>query len=86
MKKKAVIVLPSYNEREGIKALVPEIFSIAQNIENWTIEILVVDDNSPDGTADEVKKLQEKYPKILHLLKGKKEGLGKAYVCLLYTS
>lgn len=80
MKKKAIIVLPSYNEREGIKVLVPEIFSIAEKIENWSIEILVVDDNSPDGTADEVKRLQKTYPKALHLLKGKKEGLGRAYV------
>jgi len=80
VKKKAVIVMPSYNEREGIKVLVPEIFSLAQKIENWTIEILIVDDNSPDGTADEVKDLQKSYPKSLHLLKGKKEGLGRAYV------
>jgi dolichol-phosphate mannosyltransferase len=76
--KKALFVIPSYNEKENIRKLVPQIFSIVKPIENWDIHILVVDDNSPDKTADEVKILQKTY-KNLHLLMGQKEGLGKAY-------
>lgn len=78
--KKAVIVLPTYNELEGIKSVIPEIFSITKNLKDWKVDVLVVDDNSPDGTADEVKRLQKRFPKKLHLLNGSKEGLGKAYI------
>jgi dolichol-phosphate mannosyltransferase len=76
--KKAVIILPTYNEKENILTLIPAIFDVADSIKNWTLSILVVDDKSPDKTADVVKDLQEKY-KNLHLLLGNKEGLGRAY-------
>ncbi|OGK16507.1 hypothetical protein A2690_04115 [Candidatus Roizmanbacteria bacterium RIFCSPHIGHO2_01_FULL_39_12b] len=76
--KRATIVLPTYNEKENIKILIPEIFTIAQYVQNWSISILVIDDTSPDGTADEVKLLQKKY-KNLHLIVGPKLGLGNAY-------
>jgi glycosyltransferase involved in cell wall biosynthesis len=62
--KKAVIILPTYNEAENISKIIPEIFSIVEKINNWDTSILVVDDSSPDGTADEVRKMQKKYPKI----------------------
>lgn len=77
--KKATIVIPTYNEAENIIKLVPSVFEIVEKISDWDTSVLIVDDNSPDGTADEVKKLQKKYPKLL-LISGKKEGLGKAYV------
>jgi dolichol-phosphate mannosyltransferase len=77
--KKAVIILPTYNEAENISKIIPEIFSIVEKINNWDTSILVVDDSSPDGTADEVRKMQKKYPKLM-LIQGKKEGLGKAYI------
>lgn len=79
--KKALIVLPTYNEKSNIKTLIPAIFKISKkNINNkWELHILVVDDSSPDGTSKEIEYLQKKY-KNLHLLIGKKEGLGKAYV------
>lgn len=76
--KKAVIILPTYNEKENIKTLIPKIFHMAKKITNWQISILVVDDYSPDNTAKIVEKLQEKYPDLF-LVKKKKEGLGKAY-------
>ncbi len=77
--KKALIVLPTYNERENISILIPQIFEITKDIKNWDIEVLIVDDNSPDGTYDEAVRLQTKYKKI-HILQGEKEGLGKAYI------
>lgn len=73
------IIIPTYNESENIQALVRQIFEVAKTIKKHAINILVVDDNSPDGTADLVRDLQPKYPH-LHLITGKKEGLGKAYL------
>ena len=55
---KNVIVIPTYNERENVSLLVEEIFSLLPKI-----HILVVDDNSPDGTAVAIKKLQAQYSK-----------------------
>lgn len=77
--KKATIIIPTYNEAENVITLIPEIFETVKKVDNWDTTILIVDDNSPDGTADTVKKLQKKYPKLL-LISGKKQGLGKAYV------
>jgi len=77
--KKAVIVLPTYNERKNISEVIQRVFSISEGLKNWFIYILVVDSNSPDGTANEVEMLQKKY-KNLSLLKTEKEGLGKAYI------
>lgn len=74
--KQATIVLPTYNEAKNISQVLEQIF--AQKIKNWNITVLVVDDNSPDGTGKLVAKLQKKYKK-LHLLKGTKQGLGVAY-------
>ncbi len=79
--KKAIIVLPTYNERKGVEELVPQIFSVVKPIKDWTVDILVADDSSPDGTADVVRSLQKKYPDHLHLqVNTKKVGLGQAYL------
>lgn len=72
---KDVIILPTYNERENIANIIPQIFSLLPEI-----HILVADDNSPDGTADEVKALQGKYPRLSLISRQKKEGLGRAYI------
>jgi dolichol-phosphate mannosyltransferase len=77
--KKAVIVLPTYNEKENIKKLITLIDKVRKEISNWQIDILVVDSHSPDGTINEVKKLQKEISN-LHFLETKKEGLGKAYI------
>lgn len=74
---KTVVIIPTYNERENVTALIP---ALADQFERMPHEMhmLVVDDNSPDHTAEAVRKLQERY-KNLHLLLGDKQGLGAAY-------
>ena len=76
---KIVIVMPSYNEAKSVPKMVSELSTILPHIKDHQVELLYVDDSSPDGTADIVKGLQKKY-KWLHLLVNpKKEGLGAAY-------
>lgn len=77
--KKAAIILPTYNERENIVTLIPQIFSIVEEIDDWHVAIVVVDDNSPDKTADVVTDFKKEYGD-LHIVLNKKEGLGKAYI------
>lgn len=77
--KKVVIVMPTYNEAGNINKVIKEIFALQEKIDNWQINLLIVDDNSPDQTADLVKKMQTKYAQ-LYLITGQKQGLGKAYV------
>ncbi len=72
---KNVIILPTYNERENIGLLIERIFSLVPEI-----HILVVDDNSPDGTAELVKDLKNKYLNLFVLERPVKNGLGKAYI------
>lgn len=77
---KIVIILPTYNEQENIKKMIPLLETeIFPKIKNHEIHLLVVDDNSPDGTGNEVKTFMAKW-KNIHLLTGKKNGLGAAYV------
>jgi dolichol-phosphate mannosyltransferase len=72
---KSLVIMPTYNERENVKTLIPQILSLP-----CEIEVLVVDDNSPDGTADLVSDMSKKDARI-HLLRRKdKLGLGSAYV------
>lgn len=72
---KTTIVIPTYNEKDNIRTLIPKIFSILPNV-----SILVVDDNSPDGTEAEIKKIQKKFPNLFLFSRLKKEGLGTAYM------
>ncbi len=76
--KRACLVLPTYNERENIVKLIPDLQEVFERIENYEMHILVVDDNSPDGTGEEVRKLSEQFAGI-ELLEGQKQGLGVAY-------
>ncbi|WP_034062610.1 polyprenol monophosphomannose synthase [Lacinutrix jangbogonensis] len=72
----AVVIIPTYNEIENIEAIIEAVFS-----QEKAFHILVVDDNSPDGTADKVKELQQKYPESLFLsVRHQKSGLGTAYI------
>ncbi len=73
---KKIVIIPTFNERENIEDILRAVFSLHQ-----TFDVLVVDDNSPDGTADIVKSLQKEFPQNLHLLQRKeKNGLGTAYI------
>ncbi|RMA66344.1 polyprenol monophosphomannose synthase [Ulvibacter antarcticus] len=73
---KALVVIPTFNEIENIERLLRNIFALQRNF-----DILVVDDNSPDGTADAVEKVKEDFPNNVFLLKRKgKLGLGTAYI------
>lgn len=71
---KDVLLLPTYNERENVKTIIPEIFSLVPDL-----DILVIDDNSPDGTANVVQGLMDKYPNLKILKRENKTGLGNAY-------
>lgn len=72
---KDFLILPTYNERENIKPLIETIFKLLPNI-----NITVVDDSSPDGTARLVIQMKQNFPNLQLLLREKKEGLGKAYI------
>lgn len=76
--KRACIILPTFNESENIKILLPLIFQEAARISSHELHVLVVDDNSPDGTADTVRGLMGRFAG-LHLHTGAKQGLGEAY-------
>ncbi|MEM4347198.1 MAG: polyprenol monophosphomannose synthase [Candidatus Altiarchaeota archaeon] len=75
---KIAVVVPTYNERENIKLLIQKIFKIF-NKEKINGEVIVIDDSSDDGTAKEVKKLQNKFSVIL-IERKRKLGLGSAYI------
>ncbi len=77
--RKAVIVLPTYNEAGNIEKIIPQIYEATKSNTNWEINILVVDSKSTDKTEELVKELIKKH-KTLHLLRTEKNGLGKAYV------
>jgi dolichol-phosphate mannosyltransferase len=73
-----VLVIPTYNERENIGKLIDELQAVFRTLPH-ELQILVVDDSSPDGTADVVREHQRRRPNV-HLLEGRKQGLGAAYI------
>lgn len=71
-----LVIIPTFNEKENIERMVRKVFSLPV-----AFELLIVDDGSPDGTAQIVKNLQSEFGKKLHLLERKgKLGLGTAYI------
>ncbi len=76
---KTTIVLPTYNEKENIEDFLKALLEEINLINDFDINILVVDDYSPDGTADAVKKVMGNNPKV-NLLLNNTRGLGKAYI------
>jgi len=77
---KIVIVMPSYNEAENMPRMIEELFEKEfPQIKDVQMHLLVVDDNSPDGTGNIVRERQSRYEN-LHLLTGEKKGLGWAYI------
>jgi dolichol-phosphate mannosyltransferase len=72
---KKIVIIPTYNEKENIEAIIRKVHSLKE-----AFDVLIVDDNSPDGTGNIVKRLQQEYAS-LHLLERKeKNGLGTAYI------
>lgn len=72
----SIVIIPTYNEKENIEAILSAVFSLSH-----PFDVLVVDDGSPDGTANIVKNLQAQYSGRLHILeRSGKQGLGTAYI------
>lgn len=82
--KKIAIITPTYNEAKNIGILIQQIEKVVREITDYTFTLLVVDDNSPDHTADVAKKAGQKVKaknfKVEVLSREKKDGIGKAYV------
>ncbi len=72
----SVVIIPTYNEKENIENIINAVFALPV-----MLDVLIIDDNSPDGTAQIVERLQQQWPDRLHLLKRSgKLGLGTAYI------
>ncbi len=71
----ATIVIPTYNERENVQRLVPALLNGREGV-----RVLVVDDNSPDGTAEVVRTLGRNEPRVQVLVRQEKNGIGPAYL------
>ncbi|MBL7789434.1 MAG: polyprenol monophosphomannose synthase [Chitinophagales bacterium] len=71
-----LVIIPTYNEQDNVIQMIEKVFSL-----NAGFDLLIIDDNSPDGTADLVKEMQQKFPDQLHLIQREgKLGLGTAYI------
>ena len=70
-----LIIIPTYNEKENIEAIVRAVFS-----QEKKFDILVVDDSSPDGTGDIVRNLQQEFSNLFLEVRAEKSGLGTAYI------
>ncbi|MBM3917896.1 MAG: polyprenol monophosphomannose synthase [Sphingomonadales bacterium] len=76
MSSDSLVIIPTYNEKENIEAMLDKVFSLTPNF-----DVLVVDDGSPDGTAGLVKGKMAQYAHRLHILeRSDKQGLGTAYI------
>ena len=72
----SLVIIPTYNEKENIEKMVRKVFSLT-----LPFRVLIVDDGSPDGTADIVKNMQKEFPDKLFIEERKgKQGLGTAYI------
>ncbi|MFD0941579.1 polyprenol monophosphomannose synthase [Pedobacter boryungensis] len=72
----SLVIIPTYNEKENIEKIIRKVFSL-----NYVFDLLIIDDGSPDGTAEIVKRLQLEFPNQLHLeQRAGKLGLGTAYI------
>jgi len=73
---KRLVIIPTYNEKENIANIIEAVFNL-----NVSFDVLVVDDGSPDGTAEIVEDLRNKFPKMLYIVERQgKLGLGTAYI------
>ena len=75
-KSDSIIIIPTYNEKENVENIIRAVFGLEK-----TFHLLVIEDNSPDGTADIVRRLQQEFPERLFMIERKgKLGLGTAYI------
>ena len=66
-----IVIIPTYNEKENIEAIIRKVFSLEGNF-----HVLIIDDGSPDGTATIVKQVQEEFPDRLFMIeRSGKQGL-----------
>jgi len=78
--KKAIVIVPTYNEKDNVPILIPRLMKVFDGIEGWQMGILIVDDTSPDGTYLVVEALIKKYANLHLLINKQKTGLGGAYL------
>ena len=72
---KTAIIIPTYNEKENITSLIEAVFNLSPDF-----KVLIIDDNSPDGTSDLVKELQIRFSQIALLQRFINKGFGKSYI------
>ncbi|MCK9208504.1 MAG: polyprenol monophosphomannose synthase [Salinivirgaceae bacterium] len=76
MERNKIVIIPTYNEKENIEAIIRKVFSLEGDF-----NLLIVEDNSPDGTATIVKRLMQEFPERLFIMeRAGKLGLGTAYI------
>lgn len=76
MQSDSIVIIPTYNEIENVGIIISAVFELKKSF-----DILIVDDNSPDGTAERVRELQLQFPDRLYLeVRSEKSGLGTAYI------
>ncbi len=75
---KSIIIIPTYNEAQNIEVMLKKLFE--EIFKSDTISVLIVDSNSPDGTADIVEKNKEKYKNLFLIKQPDKKGLASAYI------
>ncbi len=72
----SLVIIPTYNEKENVENIIRAVFSLPKSF-----HVLIIEDNSPDGTAEIVQSLQKEFPEQLHMIQRKgKLGLGTAYI------
>jgi len=80
-KKRAIVIIPTYNERENIIRLLPVLLDVFKKVpSHYDMHVLVVDDSSPDGTSTAVRSCIERYKQVHLLVNPTKGGLGAAYL------
>ena len=77
MKSDTIVIIPTYNEKENIRNIITAVLALSEH----QFDVLIVDDNSPDGTGDIVDAMVAEQPERIHILKrAGKQGLGTAYI------
>ena len=74
IKEKTIVISPTYNESKNISLLIERLFFLGG------VDVLVVDDNSPDGTSEQVEKLQKRFSRLFLIKRKSRLGMGSAYV------